>query len=308
MQRLLPAPSSFAPEMLQDHTRSSQDHTPASGAVGLTPEHTIHYSHAMLHNVGYGDLYHSQEPGPSRQNYADPGPSSRQGWSNFFNSPGYPVAHPSAPSPTTPNHLDTVATPTSPSPPQTTNGYMDIYHPDNAGLHTLCQAATLMSSEEEESSTFDYQPPLNVQMNNIPSHPPPPYYYHFHSRPCENPLPPQSNVSDQQTSPVSPHQPPLYINIQDSEQPGPSYLNQQETGTCDDLEEPDPSYLSEQPGPSFLDLDEVVEDMEQPGLSNSFTQLPSDNISHPDEELGMWLSLHIMTPSQRLACITTVRA
>ena len=290
--------------MLQDDPHSTQDHRPAAGAVGLSPEHNLHPSHAMLHNVGYGDLYHSEEPGPSRQHYGDPGPSSRQRWSNFFQSPGYPVAHPSAPSPTSPTHLDIVATPTSPSPPQPTNGYMDIYHPDNAGLHTLCQAATLMSSEEEGSSAFDFQP--HVQMNNIPSHPPPPYYYHFQSQPCENPLPPQSTVPDQ-TSPVSP--PPMYIHVQDSGQPGPSYLNQQETGACEDLEDPDPAYLSEQPGPSFLNLNEVVEDMEEPGLSNSsFAQLPSDNITHQDEELGMWLSLHIMTPSQSGACITTVRA
>lgn len=298
--------------MLQDDPSTTQDHMPATGAMGPSPEHTIHPSHAVLATVGYRDLYHSQEPGPSRQNYQDPGPSSRQRWSNnFFHPAGYPVPHPSSTSPPTPNHLDIVVTPTTPSPPEPSNGYMDIYHPDNAGLHTLCQAATMMSSEEEGASGFDYQPPLNVQMNSIPTHPPPPYYYHFQSQPCENHLPPQSTAPDQTSPDSPPHPAPMYVHVQDSGQPGPSFLNRQipqETGACEDLEEPDPSYLSEQPGPSFLNLDEVVEDMEEPGLSNSFAQLPSDNIPHPDEELGMWLPLHIMTPSQGLVCITTVWA
>ena len=121
-----------------------------------------------------------------------------------------PQPHPFPEPPSTPSHHhDTgaaVTSPVVPSPRPTNANSLHFYHPANAGLYTLCQAAMMTSNTESYSS---YQPPpLDDQSPSLgiahPSRPPPPYLHYYPAA-----LPFSSDPLQPQTSPVSPH-PPNY--------------------------------------------------------------------------------------------------
>lgn len=296
VHRLLPPPIAFAPQPMQDGNHSTTNHLAAEDQT-----HIHRTRHTMPQQGGYLDPLGPQRwvgygnPCYSPLNYQGPG----QRWPNHF-CPPYPMPHPSAntnPPPftdlsTTPSHHDTVATTrTSPdcniSPQPTDTNSMHLYHPANAGLYTLCEAA-MMSSNLESSGAYTPETPQPLLMNIHPR-PPPPYYYQYQEGAFHSPFHSRPTATDQ-TSPASP-QPPVYLQIQpqtnemmcNPEQPGPSFMNHIHSNgiVCDSERPGSSSYtshhlphnggaLGEEPGATFVNqvpTDGIVQDTEQPGPS-----------------------------------------
>ena len=149
--------------------------------------------------VGYGSVYQQESSLPTYNNRHLPLPGpGHQRWTNVVYPP-YPVPPsyantPSSPfppnTPGTPSHhhhhnheSTTVTSPADPSPrPVNGNGTnMHLYHPANAGLYTLCQAA-MMSSSLQDNSYQNYPPnqqPPQMNLSLSQSRPPPPYIQYY---------------------------------------------------------------------------------------------------------------------------------
>ena len=207
--------------------------------VGYIP---VYCTHTITHSAGANSTGHVQIPGESYQvkpsqrwvGYGNPYqypqiPSYQQGpglgvrrfapnhtYSPYPMPPSYastPQPHPFPEPPSTPSHHhDTgaaVTSPVVPSPRPTNTNSLHFYHPANAGLYTLCQAAMMTSSNPDAESYSSYQPPpLDEQSSSLgsahPSRPPPPSVHYYPAA-----LPFSSDPLQPQTSPVSPH-PPNY--------------------------------------------------------------------------------------------------
>ena len=224
--------------------------------------------------VGYGPPTYQCSP---VTNYSQD--SVGLGGSNHMVYPPYPMpsAYTSVSSsqpltyadpPSTPGHHHdaTVTSPVAPSPqPTGTNNTMHLYHPANAGLYTLCQAAMMTSSHQESDNYTSYQPtPLNEQsqpLDHPQPRPPPPYLHYYPQN-----MPFSSNSLQPQTSPDSPAYSLPTLHQQSHDMPGAMCPKHEQNGGpsyITDTVPPSNDMLHDQPHTSFAmgqcDAEELVE-------------------------------------------------
>ena len=290
MQRLLPPPSiGFAPpELEQRHSLPPNNSSPREPGSGFHWEPL-----GPTAWVGYGGNY---QQGSTYNHLPVPGPGQRWTTNHVYSQhpmpPGYYANTPSSPfppnTPSTPTHnhhinheSGSVTSPVDPSPQHTNENSTNIYHPANAGLYTLCQAAMMSSSLQENTNPYpnyptNQQPP---QLNLPQPRAPPPYIQYYqepspfsHSGSPQHPPPPPYH--SMQMTPHHGQQSLVMCGPSDTSHQtnlSPSFLNRVSTNGViqNDDTHPTPSYL-----PLLLPSGSVP-----PGRGGNFShqQIPTGN-------------------------------